>query len=80
MPTVHLWKDMFQCFELTQNVRQRGDSQYASLLNRIRTGTHTAYDIHVLKSRKCSRIATKRTVQHIFPTKDQCKTVNGYKL
>ena len=35
--STHLWRDQFRLIELTQNMRQRGNVIYSSLLNRVRT-------------------------------------------
>ena len=47
-----LWVDEFQMTELTQNMRQRGDSAFSDLLCRARTNTCTSEDIQTLKSRQ----------------------------
>ena len=39
-----MWRDQFRLIELTQNMRQRGDVVYSSLLNRVRTGSQTSDD------------------------------------
>ena len=72
LPLVHLWKDLFHCIELTQNVRQKGDIAYATMLNRIRTGKHTNRDIKFLKSKHVPKTKPLNT-QHIFPTKELCR-------
>uniref|UniRef100_A0A1X7TEY1 Uncharacterized protein n=1 Tax=Amphimedon queenslandica TaxID=400682 RepID=A0A1X7TEY1_AMPQE len=46
--STHLWKDEFKLIELTQNMRQRGDTEYSDILNRVRTGSQTKSDISVL--------------------------------
>ena len=38
--------------ELKDNMRQRNDQSFSSLLNRIRTGDHTQEDIAILQTRK----------------------------
>jgi hypothetical protein len=47
----NLWQQYFQMFELTEVMRQRGDKDFAQILNRIREGKHTESDIEVLKER-----------------------------
>ena len=47
-----LWVDEFQMTELTENMRQRGDSAFSDLLCRARTNTCTSEDIQTLKSRQ----------------------------
>ena len=44
----HLWRDLFQIVELTEDVRQLNDPDYARILNRIRVGKHTIRDIKTL--------------------------------
>ena len=48
----HLWRDFFNMIELKDNMRQRNDQSFSSLLNRIRTGDHTQEDIAILQMRK----------------------------
>jgi hypothetical protein len=48
---IHLWKSLFRYVELTQNVRQKGDDVWISILNRIRIGRPTTADIKILKTR-----------------------------
>ena len=47
----NLWQQYFQMFELSEVMRQRGDKDFAEILNRIREGKHTEADIAVLKKR-----------------------------
>ena len=49
-----LWVDHFLMLELTEVMRQRGDSE---LLCRVRTNSCTADDIEILKSREIADIA-----------------------
>ena len=37
----HLWRDLFTMVELHTNMRQRNDTTYSEVLNRIRIGDHT---------------------------------------
>ena len=46
-----LWVDQFQMIELTEAMRQRGDSPFSELLCRVRTNSCTSDDIDTLKSR-----------------------------
>ena len=46
-----LWVDEFQMIELTEVMRQRGDSPFSELLCRVRTNSCTSDDIDTLKSR-----------------------------
>ena len=50
----NLWQSHFTMFELTEIMRQKDDSQFAELLNRIREGKHTSDDINLLQSRSIS--------------------------
>ena len=45
-----LWVDQFQMIELTEVMRQRGDSPFSELLCRVRTNSCTSDDIDTLKS------------------------------
>jgi hypothetical protein len=47
-----MWMSNFSLFELTETMRQKGDSQFADLLGRLRIGRHTASDISLLKTRQ----------------------------
>ena len=47
-----LWVDHFQMIELTEVMRQRGDSTFAELLCRVRTNSCTSEDLETLKSRE----------------------------
>lgn len=46
----NLWQEHFKVFELTEIMRQKEDSQFAELLNRLREGMHTDLDIAKLKN------------------------------
>ena len=52
--STHLWRNEFKLLELTQNMRQRGDTEYYDILNRVRIGSQTKSDISVLRSRLTS--------------------------
>ena len=58
-------------FELTENMRQKDDAQFAELLNRIREGKHTDQDLRLLKTRTISsesaRYQTLKNELHLFP-------------
>ena len=79
MCDTHLWRDLFFCEELTENVHQITNPQYANVLNRIRTGSHTIEDIKLLHTKTCEDNCDSQ-MQHIFPTKDQCKNHNNKQL
>ena len=46
-----LWQDEFEMLELDEIMRQRGDSNFAELLCRVRTASCTDTDLAVLQSR-----------------------------
>ena len=46
-----LWKDEFKMLELTEIMRQRGDTVFAELLCRLRVNRCTDEDLDLLKSR-----------------------------
>ena len=72
-----LW-NLFTPLFLTENVRQRGDTFYASLLNRARVGLLTSRDISILKKRTMTNKENDfDNALHIFPTRQQ---VNDYNL
>ena len=47
----NLWQTHFTMFELTEIMRQKDDTPFAELLNRVREGNQTEKDFAVLKSR-----------------------------
>ena len=47
-----LWVDEFEMIELSEIMRQRGDTTFAQMLCRVRTSTCTPADIDMLKSRE----------------------------
>ena len=49
-----LWKDSFMLHELTEIMRQKEDTDFAELLNRVRIGQCTEEDIDTLQSREIS--------------------------
>lgn len=57
--SITLWDAMrFRCFQLTHQHRQSGDSQFASLLGRLRFGAPTTHDLSLLFSRQMAEIET----------------------
>lgn len=48
---MNLWVTHFKPIFLVSNVRQKDDSEYANLLNRVRIGKQTINDIHTLVQR-----------------------------
>ena len=49
---INLWKEHFQYFCLSGIMRQKEDTKYAEILNRLRIESQTAEDIETLKSRE----------------------------
>ena len=67
----NLWQTHFTMFELTEIMRQKDDSTFAELLNRIREGKHTDKDICLLKTRTISpensSYQALKSELHLFP-------------
>ena len=67
----NLWQTHFSMFELTEIMRQKDDTPFAELLNRIREGNHTEEDLTILKSRSILSIDSKyqelKNELHLFP-------------
>ena len=67
----NLWQTFFKMFELTEIMRQKDDTPFAEILNRIREGRQTEKDICVLKSRSVSSKTADyqglRNELHLFP-------------
>ena len=67
----NLWKTHFSMFELTEIMRQKNDTPFADLLNRVREGKQTEADLIVLKSRSISlddsAYQTLKNELHLFP-------------
>ena len=73
----HIWRDLFCMVELTENVRQMKDPEYASILNRIRVAKHTKQDLDILRTRKNT---SSNEQQHLFPTMKQCREHNDRQI
>lgn len=87
-----LWKEVFTYDELTINVRQKEDVEFAGILDRIRVGTFTQDDINILNTRMLvlkSKTIPSRLVELaqcveklptetlvILPTRDHCNKLN----
>ena len=67
----NLWQTYFTMFELTEIMRQKNDTPFAELLNRIREGRQTEEDLQVLSSRSITSDSAVyqelRHVLHLFP-------------
>ena len=59
-------------------MRQKNDKKFAQLLNRLRTGSHTKWDITYLTNTKIHNpnLKTDTTIPHFFPTKEQVNLYN----
>ena len=74
--------------ELHTNMRQRNDTTYSEVLNRIRTGNHTPEDIQLLRTRLTSGIinpvqlrdAKFNTALYLLPRKEQVEEHNTQQL
>ena len=86
--STHLWRDLFTMVELYTNMRQRNDTNYSEVLNRIRTGDHTSEDIQLLRTRLTSGITNPvqlcdpkfNSALHLLPRKDQVEEYNTQRL
>ena len=76
----NLWKEHFYSFELNQIMRQKGDVEFANILNRLRKGLQTKDDISTLKKQTISKDITTPNyplqLPHIFTTNE---SVRGHK-
>ena len=81
--STHLWRDEFKLIELTVNMRQRRDTDYSDVLNRVRTGNQTESDVTVLRNRLTSGVTDPVDVTqppfvdalHLMPLKEQAMRV-----
>ena len=86
--STHLWRDEFKLIELTQNMRQRGDTEYSEILNHVRIGSQKKADISVLQSRLTSGISHPIDVSQppfvdalcLLPIKEQVEEYNESRL
>ena len=62
----HIWKDNFILSELTIVERQKGDSIFKDLLNRIREAKHTMVDIALLETRLLTRLGLTPDADEIW--------------
>ena len=63
-----LWVDEFQIIELTEVMRQRGDTAFSELLCRMRTNSCTSKDFQTLKSREIqpAMVNYPSTALHVY--------------
>ncbi|XP_011410336.1 PREDICTED: ATP-dependent DNA helicase PIF1-like [Amphimedon queenslandica] len=86
--STHLWRDEFKVIELTQNMRQRQDTEYSEILNRVRIGSQTKSNISVLRSSLTSGIRDPIDVSQppfvdalcLLPLKEQVEDYNDSRL
>ena len=86
--STHLWRDLFTMVELHTNMRQRNDTTYSEVLNRIRTGDHTSDDVKLLRTRLTSGIinpvqlrdAKFSSALYLLPRKEQVEEYNTQRL
>ena len=86
--STHLWRDLFTMVELQTNMRQRNDTSYSEVLNRIRTGNQTSEDIKLLKTRLTSGIINPVQLRdpkfscalYLLPRKEQVEEYNAQRL
>ncbi|XP_063420756.1 uncharacterized protein LOC134705970 [Mytilus trossulus] len=75
----NLWQDNFSLYELKTIMRQKGDLEFAELLNRLREGHHTHSDIDTLKSRLVeTETGSLSSMPHLFTTCAEVDTFNEY--
>ena len=77
-----LWVDHFLMHELTQIMRQRGDSAFSELLCHVRTDSCTSDDIRVLKSREMAADAEDYPTHalHVYRLNADVDTRNSHML
>lgn len=71
----------FGFIELTSNHRQKGDTRYYEILNRMRDGKLTQDDVDLLNTRVVSENSPElRRVPHLYPTRLKTKEKNSSEL
>lgn len=70
----------FKFIELTINHRQKDDSRYFSLLNRVRDGSLDVKDIEMLNSRVSNDISIYDRYTTLLPTKAEAEQLNQYHI
>ncbi|XP_078691416.1 uncharacterized protein LOC144921886 isoform X1 [Branchiostoma floridae x Branchiostoma belcheri] len=77
-----LWQENFEMMELTENMRQRDDQDFAALLQRVRTGDCTTQDMDLLRTRVIHKDDTNYPVNalHIFKTNKDVDEHNEQQL
>ncbi|XP_053378668.1 uncharacterized protein LOC128548229 [Mercenaria mercenaria] len=76
------WQELFTIFELKQIMRQKDDIEFASLLNRLRTGQHTSADIQTLQARNIDTTDSQYNPDalHIFSRNKRSDAHNNDRL
>ena len=76
----NLWTELFDFFELKKVMRQKDDSSFALLLNRLREGNHTVEDLEILKTREITDFnldeSILKAMPHLFSTRKDVITHN----
>ncbi len=77
-----LWVDHFLMLELTEIMRQRGDSAFSELLCRVRTNRCTSDDVKILKSRQIPADTANYPTQalHVYRLNADVDTRNSLML
>ena len=71
-----LW-NLFDCYTLEQNMRQKNDNQYKTLLNKVRVGQLDQDDIELLKTRLITNDDPEfEGALRLFPTMAEVKKYN----
>ena len=87
--TINLWRNLFKYDELTINMCQKEDSEFASILSRVRLGYVTDHDVEALEKCISSNSVTGR-MQEVAermaklpcdtPTRYMCEQLNNCML
>ena len=77
--STHLWRDLFTMVELHTNMRQRNDTTYSEVMNRIQTSNYTPEDIQLLRTVQL-RDAKFSTALYLLPRKEQVEEHNTQRL
>ncbi|XP_033726656.1 ATP-dependent DNA helicase RRM3-like [Pecten maximus] len=77
-----LWCNHFKIIELTESQRQKDDTQFANILNRVRTGSQTSDDLATLSSREIDKTSPlyPTDATHIFAYNRHVDEHNAAKL
>lgn len=70
----------FKFIELTINHRQKDDSEFFALLNRVRDGSLKDYDIELLNSRVVKDMSVYDRYTTLLPTKAEAEKLNQYHI